>query len=837
MILQLTPAAIAALQSSSSPIVLATYRLGSAYNYIPYSGDAGLRGTQVWAGTPSAPLVENANLVKYSLYLDYDVGPFEFGEVALYMQNGLLFALGASNTLWTKTPLSSVGVASNAIRMDMYLSSVGTNYEMWADAAESNNQFRMSVIGSPDHMPPSHNAVPNAYIIDGATSKQSAFLAYTNRVGLWNFDCYQYITTQGLEATVLSADSHSVLISSSDYNPEYNPQYEGHRILQFTSGENYSICRYVQAAVAEGGNYRLSFYTPMAVIPNAGDKFTVFSRTAVANSNVVIDPATTTTLGGVIVGDGLSVESNGRVSVDFPQPPVTKVAGRTGDVELSADDISGLAPVATSNNYLDLDNRPSEFLLPTATLTQIGGVRLPTSGNLVIGEDGVIDFGFNPVTSVNGQGGSVELMGLIGPQMLNSGQNINNLPNSGLFYATTDVVAQSLVGAPTPTSQLRVCTIACYPLATTQSAQGDCVQMWVQADRTFTRTRINNVFGSWNSNTSELPVATTTSLGVVQVGSNLTIDSNGVLSASSQAAPLATTTSPGIVQVGSRLSINAQGVLSADSQEVPVATTTTLGVVRIGDGLSINDQGVVTANDQGGLTPSQVDAMITARLGGVNRQTLTGTGTFTVPANVTQILVSGCGGGGGGGGAGGGNSTVDVEIYPGRSGGGGGGGGAGQSVQNRVITVNPGQTISYSVGAGGSGGNGGNPGAIGSNGSAGGTTTFGTFISLAGGGQGSGGNNNTGTNPNAGAGGAGGAQGGTDGDDGFYGGAGGGGGSGVFGFGGGRTRGSTGNTMNGKNASGFGCGGGGGGGVYSEGGTVPAGRGGNGSPGTLIIEY
>ena len=141
--------------------------------------------------------------------------------------------------------------------------------------------------------------------------------------------------------------------------------------------------------------------------------------------------------------------------------------------------------------------------------------------------------------------------------------------------------------------------------------------------------------------------------------------------------------------------------------------------------------------------------------------TFTSSGTWTVPADVTEITVEAWGAGG----AGGGSTSNDA-------GGGSGGGGGGYCIN--VFTVTPGQTINYTVGAGGTGSNGNgtsgdttlilslqanggggggaNMGTIGSGGTASGGTTNIT------GGRGLKGKGNTGGNGGAGAkGGAGGA--------------------------------------------------------------------------------
>ncbi|NBW12987.1 MAG: hypothetical protein EBR82_33695 [Caulobacteraceae bacterium] len=62
-----------------------------------------------------------------------------------------------------------------------------------------------------------------------------------------------------------------------------------------------------------------------------------------ASSAYTLPAATTSSLGGVIVGSGLSV-SSGTVSAN-----VTSVAGRTGAVTIAAADVSGLAASATTD--------------------------------------------------------------------------------------------------------------------------------------------------------------------------------------------------------------------------------------------------------------------------------------------------------------------------------------------------------------------------------------------------------------------------------------------------------------------------------------------------------
>lgn len=207
---------------------------------------------------------------------------------------------------------------------------------------------------------------------------------------------------------------------------------------------------------------------------------------------------------------------------------------------------------------------------------------------------------------------------------------------------------------------------------------------------------------------------------------------------------------------------------------------------------------------------------------GISRHTTAG--SFTVPAGVTTIYVSGCAGGGGGGGSASTSSS---------SSGGGGGGGAGESIVRVPFTVTPGQVLAISIGGAGTGG------ALGVSGLPGGTTALGSLVTLNPGLGGLSGGAASATASNGGTGASGfpgGSYGGDAGTSQPSGAAGGAGASGPFGGGGRMTKGAAANAVPGGPAFGFGAGGGGAGGVTSNvTGTGAAGA--NGAPGLLIIEW
>ncbi|MGF3930157.1 phage tail protein, partial [Staphylococcus aureus] len=89
MFIQLTNAGKAIIAAATGPIKITSFKLGSAYGYIPQATDTNIHGTTIYEGIPSDPFVVNPNVVKYGAYLDYNLGPFDFGEIGYFVGNTL----------------------------------------------------------------------------------------------------------------------------------------------------------------------------------------------------------------------------------------------------------------------------------------------------------------------------------------------------------------------------------------------------------------------------------------------------------------------------------------------------------------------------------------------------------------------------------------------------------------------------------------------------------------------------------------------------------------------------------------------------------------------------
>lgn len=245
--------------------------------------------------------------------------------------------------------------------------------------------------------------------------------------------------------------------------------------------------------------------------------------------------ATTLNPGVVRLGSGVNY-TGGALNAN-----VTTVAGRTGDVLLAATDVSGLATVARTGNYSDLNGLPSPYVLPTASGTVLGGIKV--GANLSIDGNGVLSaqnsFVLQPATS-----------SVLGGVKI--GANVSVAGDGTISVAapyTLPVATSTVLGG--------------VKQGTNVSVAGD--------------------------GTLSVATASSTVLGLVKGGgTNITIATDGTLNVPTGAGytlPIATTSVVGGVQVGNGLAVTAGGLLSTNIQTVagvsPVSGDVPLAVANI----------------------------------------------------------------------------------------------------------------------------------------------------------------------------------------------------------------------------------------------------------------
>ena len=120
------------------------------------------------------------------------------------------------------------------------------------------------------------------------------------------------------------------------------------------------------ATVATSGAYADISGTPsLATVATSGD-YGVLSNLPTLGTAAALDVGTTALKVVQLDASAKLPAVDGSQLTNLPSAPVTSVAGRTGDVTLSASDISGLATVATSGAYADLSGTPSLATVATS---------------------------------------------------------------------------------------------------------------------------------------------------------------------------------------------------------------------------------------------------------------------------------------------------------------------------------------------------------------------------------------------------------------------------------------------------------------------------------------
>lgn len=105
---KITNAGLAAASSATPTgpyINIAQFKVGSGVNYAPTGNETGLQGTTLYTGVPTSFSIVDTDTIECLLIMDQTVGPFNFGEIGIYLSTGQLFALSVFTTLQEKLNL------------------------------------------------------------------------------------------------------------------------------------------------------------------------------------------------------------------------------------------------------------------------------------------------------------------------------------------------------------------------------------------------------------------------------------------------------------------------------------------------------------------------------------------------------------------------------------------------------------------------------------------------------------------------------------------------------------------------------------------------------------
>ena len=194
-----------------------------------------------------------------------------------------------------------------------------------------------------------------------------------------------------------------------------------------------AIPRYSANRTQDYGDLKSSTYdfgartltSDIAILPTKDDRDTLdyyYPSISLTNSFLLQASTATTSQLGVVKPDGTSitVDSNGTISAEVPTA-TSDLTNDSGFITNTVNNLtnytptSGLAAVAISGSFEDLNHKPvipSEYTLPTASTTTLGGVKVDGT-TITITTDGTI-------SSTGGTGGTTDYTALTNKPQINS---------------------------------------------------------------------------------------------------------------------------------------------------------------------------------------------------------------------------------------------------------------------------------------------------------------------------------------------------------------------------------------------------------------------------------
>lgn len=331
-----------------------------------------------------------------------------------------------------------------------------------------------------------------------------------------------------------------------------------------------------------------------------------------APAQFVLRPASANLLGGVKIGANLQVAIDGTLSAT---PGFQQI--NVGNQALTQT-TSALTFFAGNNMTLTADPVTNSITFSSSG-SGVGG-----SGNVGPGDIGSMPVYFNTGT-VTGTNITYNGLTFSVPGVVNAGGIVVSKLTATTITSAGDI-------SLSPTGNISAGNKRIINLSDPQGSQDGATKAYVDSQKAFGKVSSagqptvtassntdtlniiggNNVFVTTNPNNRSVTIAvnntlsfallpaTTTTIGGIIVGRNLTIDQNGVLNAQAGGGggTTATTATLGSIIVGSGLAISAAGTLTALAQVLGTATSTTLGGVKIGPGIVVTSDGTIEVAQQ-----------------------------------------------------------------------------------------------------------------------------------------------------------------------------------------------------------------------------------------------
>jgi hypothetical protein len=218
----------ASLSSPNGPYInIVQFKIGTGVNYTPTNLDTGLHGTVLYTGTPSHFYYYDEKTIGIVCEMAADVGPFQFGEIGLYLPNGL-FALAAWPRLQSKLHIAIDGVP-NVWRFHALIRLQQGAASFFVNTTNQNNLLEVAstaFITAPSAMP----TAPNAVIVHEPVPTGEHFMLIRKSATSWSPIKYSFSGSYPITA------ANTIGVSSPAF-ADLDGTTPRRYALQFASGE------------------------------------------------------------------------------------------------------------------------------------------------------------------------------------------------------------------------------------------------------------------------------------------------------------------------------------------------------------------------------------------------------------------------------------------------------------------------------------------------------------------------------------------------------------------------------------------------------------------------
>lgn len=259
-------ASISSAMASGTPIHVDTFKVGSSVNYSPLQTDLALRGTTHYTGSVLDYRVVGTDTIEYLLLLGPNIGPFSFGEIGLYLNNGKLFALGSLSNLQYKsaTVSNTPGVSIEIVASITYtnISSIVAYY------LQVNAYSKLVEYATLALLPPTPIAASNGCIIRNTDDNGEPILAIKVNESKWRFSNFSRVELA--EPVAGTSDYLSIQTSMSNAPDNFR---RNRYIIQFVSG----VLTGKSRLITSWNNFLITWDESLPSIPSPGDLYEIYS--------------------------------------------------------------------------------------------------------------------------------------------------------------------------------------------------------------------------------------------------------------------------------------------------------------------------------------------------------------------------------------------------------------------------------------------------------------------------------------------------------------------------------------------------------------------------------